>query len=127
GDVKLFCEGLKRSGISANLNILDNGSDALDFLRKQGKYSGAVDPHLILLDLNLPKIDGREVLAEIKADEKLSRIPVVILTTSDSRLDVDRVYRLHANSFVTEPGDLYQFLGKIDAIVRYWLTVSTLP
>ncbi len=100
---------------------------ALSFLRKQGQYADAPRPELILLDLNLPKKDGREVLAEIKQDKDLRRIPVVVLTTSSAEEDVVRSYNLHANAYVTKPVDLAQFLGVVRSLEEFWLAVVTLP
>jgi len=104
-----------------------DGVEALDFLHKRGKHKDAPKPDIILLDLNLPKKDGREVLEEIKADKKLMRIPVVILTTSKAEEDVLRTYALHANCYVTKPVDLEQFIKVVKSIDNFWLTVVTLP
>ncbi len=106
---------------------MKDGVEALDFLHKRGKHKDAPKPDIILLDLNLPKKDGREVLEEIKADKKLMRIPVVILTTSKAEEDVLRTYALHANCYVTKPVDLEQFIKVVKSIDNFWLTVVTLP
>ena len=126
-DVRLTREALKEAKVVNMLHVAQDGIEALDFLRKQGEYAGRPSPDLILLDLNLPRKDGREVLAEIKEDEKLKRIPVVVLTTSRAEEDVVRSYNLHANAFVTKPVDLKQFLEVIHAIEAFWLAVVTLP
>ena len=126
-DVRLTREALKEAKIVNNLHVVPDGVAALDFLRKQGPYAASPRPDLILLDLNLPKMDGREVLAEIKKDQDLMRIPVVILTTSRAEEDVVRTYNLHANAYVTKPVDLKQFLSVIRAIEEFWLAVVTLP
>jgi CheY-like chemotaxis protein len=100
---------------------------AMDFLRRVGKYATAPRPDLVLLDLNMPKKDGREVLSEIKADEDLKSIPVVILTTSKAEEDILRTYKLHANCFITKPIDLHQFILVVQAIEEFWLTIVKLP
>jgi two-component system, chemotaxis family, response regulator Rcp1 len=127
GDVRLTQEALRDGKIVNNLHVAENGVDALAFLRREGKYHNAVRPELILLDLNLPKKDGREVLAEIKADEALKRIPVVILTSSAAEQDIVRSYNLHANCYVTKPVDLDQFINVVKSIEHFWLTVVKLP
>jgi two-component system response regulator len=127
GDVLLIRRAFTQGGITVNLTALDNGVDAVDFLRGRGNYSRAAKPDLIFLDLNLPRKDGREVLAEIKADAQLTHIPVVILTTTDAKSEIMRTYRLHANSFVTKPSDFHQFLRTVQSIANYWLTICTLP
>jgi two-component system, chemotaxis family, response regulator Rcp1 len=101
--------------------------EALSLLRKEGKYADAIQPELILLDLNLPKKDGREVLAEIKADPKLRRIPVVVLTTSSAEEDILKIYDLHANCYITKPVDLEQFMGVVKSIEDFWVSVVKLP
>ena len=126
-DVRLTREALKDAKIFNRLHVVQDGVSALAFLRKQGKFSGSTAPDLILLDLNLPMKDGREVLAEIKKDENLKRIPVVVLTTSRAEEDVARSYNLHANAYVVKPVDLKQFLEVIRAIEEFWLAVVTLP
>jgi two-component system, chemotaxis family, response regulator Rcp1 len=126
-DVRLTREALKEAKVLNTLHVVQDGMAAMAFLRKQGQYAGSPAPHLILLDLNLPKKDGREVLAEIKADENLKRIPVVVLTTSRAEEDVVRTYSLHANAYVTKPVDLTQFLNVIRTIEEFWLAVVTLP
>ena len=112
---------------SPPLNVVTDGVEALAFLRREGKYADAPYPDMILLDLNLPKKDGREVLQEIKTDESLKRIPVVILTTSKAEEDVLRSYELHANCYVTKPVDLEKFIVVVKSIDAFWLTVVTLP
>jgi chemotaxis family two-component system response regulator Rcp1 len=127
GDVRLTREALKDGKIVNNLHVAEDGVDALAFLRREGKHHNAVRPELILLDLNLPKKDGREVLAEIKADKELKRIPVVILTSSAAEQDIVRSYNLHANCYVTKPVDLDQFINVVKSIEHFWLTVVKLP
>src|SRR5271165_6393439 len=126
-DVRLTREALKEAKVLNMLHVVQDGTAALEFLRKHGQYGGSPRPDLILLDLNLPKKDGREVLAEIKQDETLKCIPVVILTTSRAEEDVIRSYNLHANAYVTKPVDLKQFLEVIRTIEAFWLAVVTLP
>jgi chemotaxis family two-component system response regulator Rcp1 len=127
GDIRLTQEGLKETKLLNNLSVAMDGVEALDFLRRKGKYTDAVRPDLILLDLNLPKKDGREVLAEIKADENLKRIPVVILTSSRAEEDILKTYNLHANCYVTKPLDFDQFLTVIHSIDNFWLGIVKLP
>jgi len=127
GDVRLIKEAFKEGKIINHMSVVEDGEAAMAFLRREGPYAGAVRPDLILLDLNLPKKDGREVLAEIKADEDLKRIPVVILTTSRAEEDILRTYNLHANCYVTKPVDLEQFLTVVQSIEDYWLAIVTLP
>jgi len=127
GDVRLAKEGLKESKVTNNLHVVEDGEEAIAFLRKEGEYSNAVTPDLILLDLNLPKKDGREVLAEIKADEQLRRIPIVILTTSKAEEDIIKTYNLHANCYVTKPVDLDQFVKIVKSVNSFWFEMVTLP
>lgn len=127
GDVRLTREAFKEGKLANNLHVVKDGEAAVAFLRRQGDYKDAVRPDLILLDLNLPKKDGREVLADIKADEHLKRIPVVILTTSKAEQDVLRAYDLHANCYVTKPVDLEQFLLVVKMIEEFWLQIVKLP
>lgn len=126
-DVRLTVEALKEEKMYNNLHIVNDGEEALFFLRKQGKYANAVRPDLILLDLNLPKIDGREVLKEIKSDEKLMQIPVVVLTVSKADEDILKSYNLHANCYITKPVDLKQFMKVVRSIQDFWLTIVKLP
>jgi CheY-like chemotaxis protein len=126
-DVRLTREALKEAKVLNTLHVVEDGMAALEFLRKRDQYAGSPAPDLILLDLNLPRKDGREVLAEIKQDENLKRIPVVVLTTSRADEDIVRSYNLHANAYVTKPVDLKQFLDVIRAIEEFWLAVVTLP
>jgi chemotaxis family two-component system response regulator Rcp1 len=127
GDVRLTKEALRESKISNNLNVVPDGVEAMAFLRREGKYFDAPRPDVILLDLNLPKKDGREVLAEVKADPHLRLIPVVIITSSEAEQDVLKTYELHANCYVTKPVDLEQFIKVIQSIETFWLTIVTLP
>ena len=126
-DVRLTKEALREAKVKNRLSVAEDGVDAMDFLRRQGRHASAPRPDLILLDLNLPRKDGRLVLKEIKADESLKRIPVVVLTTSKSEEDVLKAYDLHANCYITKPVDFTQFMGVVKAIENFWLTIVTLP
>ena len=126
-DVRLTREALKEGKVENQLNVVQDGVEALAYLRKQGKYREARRPGLILLDLNLPRMDGREVLREIKGDEQLMTIPIIVLTTSTAEQDVAGSYGLHANSYVTKPVDLDKFIAVIRSIEDFWLTSVTLP
>ncbi len=127
GDVRLTQEALKEGKVINNLHVAYNGVEALDFLLKKGKYLYAPRPDLILLDLNLPKKDGREVLAEIKSNDNLKRIPIVVLTTSRAEEDVFKSYNLHANAYVTKPVELEKFIRVIKSIEDFWFTIVKLP
>ena len=127
GDVRLVREALKEGKVRNILHVVGDGVEAITFLHKQGEYSKNPRPDLILLDLNLPKKDGREVLAEIKADDNLKRIPVVVLTTSQSEKDILKSYDLYANCYITKPVDLDKFLEVVKSIEDFWLTVVKLP
>jgi chemotaxis family two-component system response regulator Rcp1 len=127
GDVRLTQEALREGKVSNHLHVAADGVEALAYLRREGQYAQAPQPDLILLDLNLPKKSGPEVLAEIKADPVLKRIPVVILTVSKAEEDVLKSYNLHANCYITKPVDLDQFLEVVKSIEDFWLTVVVLP
>jgi len=127
GDVDLTLEALRDAKVRNNFNVVTDGVEALAYLRKQGAYSGAVVPDLILLDLNLPRKDGRQVLAEIKTDPALKHIPVVVLTSSDSEADVLRSYQIHANCYIRKPTDLNRFLEVVRSIEDFWLEIVKLP
>ena len=127
GDERLTREALKEGKVYSNLHTVKDGVEAMEYLRRQGKFSGVPRPDIILLDLNLPRKDGREVLEEIKRDDNLKRIPVVVLTTSKAEEDVLRTYNLHANCYVTKPVDLEKFMVVVRTIDSFWLTVVTLP
>src|SRR6202021_377648 len=127
GDVRLTREAFKDAKVLINLNVASDGVEAMAFLGREGKHADAPRPDLILLDLNLPKKDGREVLEEIKESPILKSIPVVILTTSTSEADILRRYRLHANCYITKPVDLDGFLDVVKSIDNFWLSVVKLP
>ncbi len=126
-DVMLAEEALEQAKMRNNLQVVKDGVEAMAFLRKQGKYADMPRPDLILLDLNMPRMDGREVLAEVKADNDLKYIPVVILTTSKAQEDVLKAYGLHANCYISKPVDFEQFTNVVRAIDQFWFTVVTLP
>ena len=127
GDVRLAQEALKDAKVSNTLHVVEDGVAALDFLYRRGVYGAAPRPDLILLDLNLPRKNGREVLAEIKQDPQLKTIPVVILTTSQAEQDVLPAYSLHANCYITKPVDFVQFTKIVRTIEEFWLTIVALP
>lgn len=127
GDIGLVEEIFEEDQINNNLSITEDGEEAMDFLNRQGKFVNAPRPDIILLDLNLPKKDGREVLKEIKEDERFRMIPVVVLTTSKAEKDILKSYDLHANSFITKPVDFEQFIKVIRSIGDFWLEVVKLP
>ncbi|MEX1255025.1 MAG: response regulator [Dehalococcoidia bacterium] len=127
GDVRLTEEALRESKVSNRLSVARDGVEALAFVRREGGFAEAPKPDLILLDLNLPRKDGREVLAELKADEWLRKIPVVILTTSKAEEDVLKSYRLHANCYITKPVDFEQFIDVVQSIEDFWLCIVKLP
>lgn len=127
GDVRLTLEAFKEGKLINNLSVVGDGVEAMAFLRKEGKYTDKPYPDLILLDLNMPKMDGREVLAEIKKDTNLKHIPVVILTTSQAEQDILKSYDLHANCYISKPVDLDQFNVVIKSIQDFWLSIVKLP
>ncbi|MGA3289675.1 MAG: response regulator [Candidatus Bathyarchaeia archaeon] len=127
GDVRLTKEALKDAKVLNEVYVARDGVEAMEFLNKKGSFKKAPTPDLILLDLNLPRKDGREVLAEIKKDSKLMRIPVVILTTSKADEDIVRTYNLHANAYITKPVDLNRFVEIMHALEEFWFTIVKLP
>ena len=127
GDVRLTQEALKEGKVANNLHVAMDGMEALAFLKAEGKFKERPRPDLVLLDLNLPKKDGREVLEEIKNDDALKKIPVVVLTTSQDEADILKTYKLHANCYITKPVDLDQFIKVVRSIEDFWLTLVKLP
>ena len=127
GDARLAQEALKEGRMTSRLKVVVDGVEAMAYLRREGQYVGSPRPNLVLLDLNLPRKDGRQVLAEMKADADLRRIPVVVLTTSQAEQDILRSYDLHANCYITKPVDLDRFISVVRSIEEYWCSVVTLP
>ena len=127
GDIDLTREALKNGKLCNNLHVVRDGEAAMDFLRRKGEYAGVPRPGLVILDLSLPKKDGREVLTEMKSDKDLKSIPVAILTSSKSDEDILNSYKLHANCFITKPIELNQFIKVVQAIEEFWLTIVKLP
>lgn len=127
GDIRLTKEVLKEGKIRNDLSVVTDGEEALLFLKKEGKYTDARSPDIILLDLNLPKKDGRQVLAEIKTDPVLMLIPVIVLTTSSAEKDILNMYSIHANCYITKPVDFDQFINVVKSIENFWLSIVKLP
>jgi two-component system, chemotaxis family, response regulator Rcp1 len=127
GDIRLAREAFKESKVKTRLHIANDGIEALDFLLKKGKYIDVPKPDIILLDLNLPQKDGREVLSELKIDDALKRIPVIILTTSNSEEDIFKCYNLHANCYITKPMDFENYFKIISIIEQFWFSIVQLP
>lgn len=127
GDVRLAMETLRESKIHNHVNVVRDGVEAMAYLHKEGKFANAVRPDLIFLDLNMPRKDGREVLAEVKSDSEFKQIPVVILTISQAEQDIFKSYNLHANCFITKPVDLQQFVKVVQTIEEFWFTIVKLP
>jgi CheY-like chemotaxis protein len=127
GDVLLIKEAFDFNKVHNNLNVVNDGEQALAYLRREGEYAKALRPDLVLLDLNLPRKDGREVLAEVKADERLRAIPIVVLTTSEAEEDVLKSYQLHANAYVTKPVDFERFVAIVRQIDDFFVSVVRLP
>jgi two-component system, chemotaxis family, response regulator Rcp1 len=127
GDIRLTREALRDSKIRNNLTVVEDGVEAMAYLRREGAYADASRPDIILLDLNLPRMDGREVLREIKADDMLKRIPVVVLTTSESEDDILRSYDLHANCYIAKPVDFNRFITIVHTIENFWFSIVKLP
>ena len=126
-DIRLVGEALKVVAIRHNLNVVRDGVEAMSFLRREARYAYAPRPDIILLDLNLPKKYGQSVLADIKGDPDFKRIPVIVLTTSDSDMNIFRAYDLHANAYIVKPAELKQFIKVIQSTTDFWLTVARLP
>ena len=127
GDVLITREALEQSKLIHHLDVVNNGEEAMSYLRKEGDYTNSTTPHLVLLDLNLPRMGGREVLAEVKNDPALGHIPVIVLTTSEAENDVLSTYQLHANAFITKPVDFNRFHEVVRRIDDFFLTVVRLP
>ncbi len=127
GDVRLTVEALRGAKVANELHVVTDGESAIDYLRQRGQYVDALRPDIVLLDLNLPRMEGREVLAEIKADEELAKIPIIILTSSSADDDIQQAYALHANCFVTKPVDFTEFIAAVRSLEGFWLKIVRLP
>ncbi len=127
GDARLASEAFKEGGLPTQLHVVQDGIEAMAFLRREPQYAGVPRPSLVLLDLNLPRKDGREVLAELKEDPDLKRIPVIVLTTSQAEADIMRSYELHANCYIVKPVDFDQFIEVVRGIEQFWCTLVKLP
>jgi DNA-binding response OmpR family regulator len=127
GDIVLTLEALKEAKFTNGIYVVKDGEEALQYLRKEGRFEKAETPDLILLDINLPRLDGKEVLSEIKKDEKLMVIPVVMLTTSDSEKDIMESYHNHANCYITKPVDFHKFMEVVHVIKNFWISIVQLP
>jgi len=127
GDVRLTIEALKESKILNNLNVVNDGVEAMAYLNKEGKFKDRLYPDLIILDLNMPRKDGREVLEEIKENINFKRIPIVILTISEAEEDILKTYQLHANCFITKPVDINQFIKVVKFVSNFWFSIVKLP
>jgi chemotaxis family two-component system response regulator Rcp1 len=127
GDVRLTIEALRGAKVANELHVVQNGEEAIDFLRQRGSYADASRPDLVLLDLNLPRLDGRDVLADIKTDSSLASIPILVLTSSSAEEDIARSYELHANCFVTKPVDFGEFIAAVRSLEGFWLKIVKLP
>jgi chemotaxis family two-component system response regulator Rcp1 len=127
GDVRLTIEALRGARVANDLHVVGDGESALDFLRQRGAHVGAPRPDIILLDLNLPRLEGREVLAEIKADPDLGRIPTIVLTSSSAEADIQESYELHANCYISKPVDFSEFIAAVRSLEGFWLKIVRLP
>jgi CheY-like chemotaxis protein len=127
GDVRLTVEALRDAKVANELHVVGNGEEAIAFLRQQGKHVDAPRPDIVLLDLNLPRLDGRDVLSDIKSDPDLATIPIIVLTSSTAEADIQRSYELHANCFISKPVDFSEFLSAVRSLEGFWLKIVRLP
>ncbi|MCU1496405.1 MAG: response regulator [Acidimicrobiales bacterium] len=127
GDVRLTKEALRGAKVANELHVVGDGEEAIEFLRRRGRYADAPRPDIVLLDLNLPRIDGVEVLADIKSDVDLASIPIIVLTSSSAEADIQRAYELHANCFISKPVDFTEFIGAVRSLEGFWLKIVKLP
>lgn len=127
GDVRLTVEALRGAKVANELHVVGDGEAAIDFLRQRGEYRDAPRPDIVLLDLNLPRLEGSEVLADIKSDPDLAKIPIIVLTSSSSDKDIQKSYALHANCFVTKPVDFTEFISAVRSLEGFWLKIVRLP
>jgi chemotaxis family two-component system response regulator Rcp1 len=126
-DVRLTVEALRAAKVSNELHVVDDGEAAIDYLRQRGSYAGAARPDIVLLDLNLPRLDGRDVLADIKTDSDLASIPILVLTSSAAEEDIARSYELHANCYISKPVDFTEFMDAVRSLEGFWLKIVKLP
>lgn len=127
GDVRLTVEALRGAKVANELHVVKDGESAIDYLRQRGRYADAMRPDIVLLDLNLPRMEGREVLADIKSDADLAKIPIIVLTSSSTNEDIQQAYALHANCFVTKPVDFTEFIDAVRSLEGFWLRIVRLP
>jgi CheY-like chemotaxis protein len=127
GDVRLTKEALRGAKVANELHVVGDGEQAIEFLYQRGEYADAPRPDIVLLDLNLPRIDGTEVLAQIKSDAELAKIPIIVLTSSSAKADIQRAYDLHANCFISKPVDFTEFIGAVRSLEGFWLKIVRLP
>jgi len=127
GDVRLTREALRGARVANELHVVGDGEEAIDFLRRRGVHADAPRPDIVLLDLNLPRVEGGEVLAEIKADPQLAKIPIIVLTSSSAEADIQRAYGLHANCYISKPVDFTEFIGAVQSLEGFWLKIVRLP
>ena len=126
-DIRLTQEAFRESAIASEISVARNGQEALDFVFRTGRFGVITEPDLILLDINLPLINGDEVLRIIKADDRVKHIPVVMLTTSSSQEDIRKAYQNHANAYITKPGDILEFMDAVAALIKFWAQIVRLP
>ena len=127
GDVRLSIEALRDARVANELHVVGDGEEAIDFLRQRGRHADAPRPDIVLLDLNLPRLDGRDVLADIKSDPDLAKIPIIVLTSSTAEQDIQRAYELHANCYVSKPVDFTEFIEAVRSLEGFWLKIVRLP
>ncbi len=127
GDVRLTIEALRGAKVANDLHVVGDGEEAIEFLRQTGRYTEAPRPDIVLLDLNLPRLDGREVLANIKSDRDLSKIPIIVLTSSTAERDIQQAYELHANCYISKPVDFIEFINAVRSLEGFWLKIVRLP
>jgi chemotaxis family two-component system response regulator Rcp1 len=127
GDVRLTVEALRGAKVANELHVVGDGEEAIEFLRNQGRYADAPRPDIVLLDLNLPRLDGRDVLADIKGDPDLAKIPIIVLTSSSAEADIQQAYQLHANCYISKPVDFTEFIQAVRSLEGFWLKIVRLP
>ena len=127
GDVRLTMEALRGAKVANELHVVGDGEEAIEFLRRRGRHVDAPRPDIVLLDLNLPRLDGREVLADIKSDPDLAKIPIIVLTSSSAEMDIQQAYKLHANCYISKPVDFNEFIHAVRSLEGFWLKIVRLP